>query len=407
MSDPFGILVEALADGDRFVQAEAARLLGELRRPAAAEPLVAFVSRYGFHTKLVGFHALAQLGDAGVCPAIRPLVDDPRCFDDWYWYGCKGVRTAAAVALLALGDEAGAGYLRQLADADEDVFFAWFAPAILRLPDAPPAAAELKARLTVEAICRPGSRKLRACEPGAMTMAAETLGLLGGPAACAKLRELMSFRSRYTRGQAAASLLEAAPTPEHLAAVAELAASDPTDFVRIKAHAALARAGRRESIAPVAAAAGGAGVSPARGEAILASQADAGLTAETAAVRAGKMPATHMGKMPMPREIDPFDQATAIECLGLLGAAEHAGLIRRQLASPDPYVRRCAIEALERLDPAGSRDAVVALFAARRGSSPAARVSTRDAVAALQKDADPLVRLQAAKFLATCEGGRP
>ncbi len=333
MAPAVEMLFQGLRADDRFVQAEAARLLGELRLPEAAPPLVEFVSRFGWHTKLVGFHALANLGDRSVCPALRPLVDAPACFNDWYWYGCKSVRAAAAVALLALGDEGGAPYLRELADKDDDVFFAWFAPTILRLDDSPPAAAELKARLTVETILRPDSRKLRQGEPGALTMVAEALGLLQGPAACEKLRGLLRHRSRYVRGQAAGSLLKASSAPQDVAAVAELADADPTDFVRIKAHEALACAGRDDAGAKIA---------------------------ELANLAA-----------------DWFDRAVAVEALRGLGLTQYASLVRVLLTRPDPYLRRCAIEALERLDLEGSRSAVAACL----------------------DDGDALVVLQAAKFL--------
>jgi HEAT repeat protein len=338
VSAPFDTLLKALDAENRFVQAEAARLLGELRRPEAVEALVGYVTRFGRHTKLVGLHALAQIGERRVCPAIRPLVSKPNCYDDWYWYGAKSVRAATCVALLTLGDESGAAYLRELADADEDVFFAWFAPAILRLPDQLPVVADLKSRITVDNIFRPGTRKVRATEPGVITMIAEVLGILKGEAACRKLLELMRFRSRYVRGQAALSLLEASPTAEHVAAVEDLAANDPTDFARLKAHVALARLGQPGS---------------------------APRLAEWALSAA-----------------DPFDRASAVEALGLLGLREGVPLLRLRLADSDAYVRRCAIEALERLD------------------APAAR----DAVAKRLTDPDPLVCLQAAKFMAAVEG---
>jgi hypothetical protein len=51
------------------------------------------------------------------------------------------------------------------------------------------------------------------------------------------------------------------------------------------------------------------------------------------------------------------------------------------LTQADPYIRRCAIEALEKLDPAGARGDV----------------------APLRADPDPLVCLQASKFMAVVE----
>ena len=75
----------------------------------------------------------------------------------------------------------------------------------------------------------------------------------------------------------------------------------------------------------------------------------------------------------------------AVESLGLLGAGEHTPLLRHKLAHADPYVRRCAIEALERLDPAAGKEAAEGAF----------------------NDADPFVRLQAAKSYVAAEGGKP
>ena len=299
------MLVDALKTGDRIVQAEAARLLGELKRPEAVEPLVDYVTHCRYHAKATGFHALAEIGDRSVCARIRPLVDLPNCSDDWYWYGCKSVRTAAAVALLRLVDEAGAGYLRQQADAADDVFYAWFGPAILRLSDELPAAREMKARITVEALHGEGARRTRITEPGIVTMVSEALGLIGTEEACAALRTLLGWRSRYTRGQAALSLMAAAPTEENRAAVAEVAANDATDFGRVKASLALALAGDAGRLDAVVAAATGPD--------------------------------------------DAFDRAVAIESLGLAGHAEHVSVAERALNEDDEYVRQCAVEALERL----------------------------------------------------------
>jgi len=344
----FDTLVGALDVEDRFIQAEAARLLGELRRKEAVGPLLRYVGRFGWQTKLVGFHALAQIGDRGVCPALRPLVDKPNCFNDWYWYGCRGVRAAAAIALLALGDDAGAACLRELADAGHDVFYAWFAPAILRLGDEPPATSEIKARITLEAIWPPDKPLVRRTDGGVVTMVAETLGLLGTERAFSELVGLMRFRSRYVRGQAALSLLSAAPTKKHLAAVEKIARSDKTDFARIKAHEALARCST--------------GVSPVLPEKTRKASVDA-----IAALAA--------------KAADPFDQAVAVESLGSLACAEHSPLIRQKLSHADPYVRRCAIEALERIEPAAGGEAAAASL----------------------DDPDPFVRLQAAKSFVACE----
>jgi len=334
---PFDALVRALRSPDAVAAAEAARLLGELGRRQAVRHLLRYVSTSRHYHKTLGFEALARIGDASACPALRRLVARPNVRDDWYWYGCRGVRAAAAVALLALGDDGGAAYLRELADKQDDVFYCWFGPAILRLPPATAAARELKARITVEALHDPGARRTRHTDPGVVTMKAETLGLLATPAACQALLDLMRFHSRYVRGQAVLSLLQASRAPEHLKAAEALADGDPTDFVRIKAALALARSGRP-------------------GRAAFIAQAAASLE-------------------------DLFDRAVAIEALGLVGGKEHGPVVARQLREADPYVRQCALEALERIDPGA-----------------AGRAAQR-----LVKDKALRVQLQAAKVLAARE----
>jgi len=326
--DPMEVLLDGLRTDERLVQAEAARLLGELRSPRAVGPLVDYVRHARWHAKTAGFHALAQIGDRSVCDAIRHLVDNPNCSDDWYWYGCRSVRAAAAIALLALGDQTGAGYLHELADRDDNVFYAWFAPAILRLPDDPPAAVRLKARLTVGRVCGEDAAPVRRTEPGALTMAAEALGLLGGAEACERLMELLSFRSRYVRGQAAVSLLSCSTADEHLTAVAELAESDPTDFARIRAAQALCAAGRMEYAEQVRSA--------------------------------------------VERCADPFDRAVALQVLGSLGRAEDRDLVLGMLSHPDGYVRQCAVEALERIGDAPE----TALAACRKDPDVRVRMQT-------------------------------
>jgi len=334
--DPRGTLIAALRDDDRIVAARAAQLLGELKLPEATGVLVEYVTTSRHYCKTTGFAALAAIGDRGACEAIRPLVDAPNVEDDWYWIGCRSVRAAAAVALLALGDDAGAAYLASLADAGEEVFFAWFAPAILALPDELKATAALKARIAVDACCAEGIRKVRQTDPGVLVWVVRVLGILANDAAQDRLGALLSHRSRYIRGQAALSLLAAGATYDSVAAVDVLVNEDPTDFVRIKAALALSLADRPR-VGAIIAALDGAG--------------------------------------------DPFDRAVAIEALGLLGAGDCSASIADQLTHDDAYVRRCAIEALDRL--AGPRAA--------------------EMVQPSCKDPDPLVRLQAAKVLA--QGG--
>ncbi len=302
---PMDMLLSGLLAEDQLVQADAARLLGGLGRKEAVGPLIQYVVECRSYAKVPGFEALAKLGDPAAVAPLRRLVEWPNVPDDWYWYCHRSVRAAAAVALLMLGDDAGAPYLNELADQQNDVFFAWFAPAILRLGDRPRAAAQLKARITVDSLWQVGAFKTRFTNPCQTAMVAEALGLLPPAAARPKLRELAQSHSRYVRGQAALSLLAQRADDEDVLFVEELATKDLTDFVKIKATLALARAGKD-------------------------GWADK-LAAACARLR------------------EPFDLAVAVEAVGLTGRRALAPAVQKRLHHADPYVRQSAIESLARL----------------------------------------------------------
>lgn len=333
---PYKLLQDALFQDDRVINADAARLLGGLGRPEATAPLVRYVTESRYHAKVAGFEALARIGDASVCEAIRPLVDHPNVYDDWYWYGCKVVRAAAATALLALGDDSGAAYLNELADKGDDALFAFMAPAVLALPDTTAATAALKTRLTAGALVGVSERSVRLSDPGRLPRIVEALGLIGTDDACREIAGWLDFRSRYVRGQAALSLLAASAAPEHARAVTDLRDRDETAFVRVRTTQALAASGATEDVGPL--------VDLARGAA------------------------------------DAIDRGAALEALGLLGRDEAVETAVAALDDPVPYVRLCAIEALDRLDAAG------------------------DAVVGMMDDPSPRVRLQAAAHLAGRDG---
>ena len=318
------------------MQADAARLLGTLGRHEAALPLVKYVTECRNYAKVAGFEALARLGDPAAVPALRRLVEWPNVPDDWYWYCARSVRAASAVALMALGDESGEPYLTQLADKQDDVFFAWFGPAILRLPDKSRAAKALKARLTVAALVQPGAGKTRCNNPATAAMIAEALGLLPAAEARDALDELARHHSRYVRGRAALSLLARGAPDLEVLFVEELAKKDPADFVRVQASLALAKAGKAGWAEALAAAVG--------------------------------------------RLRDPFDLAVAVEAVGLAGRSRLAPAVQRRLSHADPFVRQTAVEALDRLggdasavrrrldDPSPRvRLAAARFFAARKG----------------------------------------
>ncbi len=333
---PFGDLVAALTADDLLVQADAARLLGELRRPESVTPLLRYVTDDRHYSKVAGFHALAEIGDRSISPSLRPLVSEPNCPDDWYWYGRRSVQTAAAVALLALGDESGVPFLLALADAGDEVLFCWYGPAVLKMAGSSAALESVRSRITSQAICEGTGRRF--ADAGFTVMTARTLGLLGDPLACDKLLELLSHQSRYVRGQAAMSLLGAGATSRHLQAVRNLLPTDPTDFVKIKATLALHTAG----------------------------QGDTGLIAQLARTAD-----------------DAFDRAVAVEAIGLTGDAAHRAEVVAALSHADSYVKRCAVEAIE-------------LLSARQPGDD----SSTEIIRRLLDDPHALVRLQAAKYFA-------
>lgn len=306
MGKPFDILTSALGHDDPIVASHAARAMGALGDGRATGPLVEYVTESRYYCKAEGFNALARLGERPVCPDIRPLVNEPHVADDWFWYACRAVRCAAAVALLALGDDFGAAYLNELADRDDDVFFCWYAPAILHLTDELEASRTIKSLITVESLCTRGDRGIRNCEPATLAMKARAAGLIATPEAARLLLELMQFHSRYVRGQAAVGLLLASPTDQHVAAVRGMARDDPTEFARLKAALALARTGSQELIPVIT------------------------QVAESSA--------------------DDFNRAVAVEALGQLGHKDDLTTVLTQADHADAYVRLCAIEAADRID---------------------------------------------------------
>jgi HEAT repeat protein len=236
-------LAAALRSPDPVLAADAARLLGETANPAAIPSLLQYARKSRHHHKAAAIHALAKLAPNApqnlqdkTRQALRQLHANPNTHDDWYWTGHRGLKASIALALLHLDDDSLAPYLHALADKNDDVFFAWLAPAILQLP-ASRAAAQLQKRITPEAIINPPPSSTRRSEPGLLVMKAQTLALLPAKESTNALIDLTKFHSRYVRGQAAISLLKLAPT--QTGTIEKLHKKDPTDFVKIQSARAL------------------------------------------------------------------------------------------------------------------------------------------------------------------------
>jgi HEAT repeat protein len=296
------MLLDALRADDLVIRADAARLLGDLGSRRAIGDLVRYVQTDHHYAKTAGLDALARIGDPAVCPDLRPLVNEPNCYDDYWWYGCLSVRVAAALALLSLGDESGAAFLTEPSEGNRDwALFTWFGPTVLRLKGGSEAVRRVKARVTVEALMPPGKG-----DPGQLVIICDALGLEGSAAARDKLVGLTGHLSRYVRARAAVNLAAMSDRADDQDRVAAMASGDATEFVRVKAAQAMVLRGR-------------------------------GLRYAETIARAAREAA------------DPFDRAAAQESLGAIARREYVPAAVGGLADADAYVRLCAAEALDRI----------------------------------------------------------
>jgi len=297
---PMDLLLTTLRTGDPLAQAEAARLLGEASALEAIPALLEYVEGCQQFHKSAGFTALGRMGDSSVCDRVYALMEDARMRDDWYWFGWRSVRAAAAHALLMLGDDRGTVFLKEIAEKEDDVFYAWFAPAILRLEAGTSGLADLKDYLTVERLLSVPENSTRLTDPSRLTAVIEALGEIGGKEAASKAAEFIEHSSRFVRGQVAISTIQASGTNEFTSFVEKMSREDPTDFARARAAFALKDADFLELL-----------------------------------VQGSE---------------DSFARAVALEGLGLLGASGKAPCALRAVDDPDTYVRQCALEALERIN---------------------------------------------------------
>jgi HEAT repeat protein len=236
MKNASEILKSGLTYVDPLVNAEAARLIGDWNVRALIPELIEHARFHRFYSKVAAFYSLARMSATEAIPHLKALVDDPNVSNDWYWTGYKGVRAAAAVSLLQLGNDAGVPYLLESAKAGQSVFFRWFAPALLRLKTPPP---ELVGYLTLENLCSSDAQKrLRDTaysEPGMLCMLCEALGVIGDPAAEERLEFYLGHYSRFVRGQAYRSLYLRRPDKATAQKIGENAKKFGTDFDRLVA----------------------------------------------------------------------------------------------------------------------------------------------------------------------------
>jgi len=233
MQNCHAILKDALRKNDPLLASEAARLIGEWKVKSLIPDLIDNALSSRFYSKTSAIYALVGLSAVEAIPCLKILLDAPNVPDDFYWTGHKGVRAAAAVALLHMNDPAGVPYLRQLAEAQSSVFHRWFAPALLRL-DVP----ELQEYLSFDALCST-KKQTSLCEeyvePGMTCMLCEALGVIRDPRADGQLEFYMNHYSRYVRGQAYRSLFMRDPDEMTAKKIFTHAAKKATDFDRLVA----------------------------------------------------------------------------------------------------------------------------------------------------------------------------
>ena len=333
------LLLAGLTVPDPVISADAARLLGELARPETMDALLAYVENSPFYSKTAGFCALMQLGRAEACERILPLIENPRVYDDFYWYGRTTIRFCAALSVLALAPEKEPGCLDEACRAGPwtvDLFCLLFSPLILKLD----AGQEKNALLRQKTLGVLYAEKTS--QPDALCMACRALGQLGGAEAAARLQWLQRHPSRFVRGAAAYHLLKSDCGKAHLEFGAGLLEQEPTEYARLMLAAGLLSLGRQEA---------------------------AGMLLKS-----------------IETEKDFFLRATAVELAGREGCVEARPLLLARLTDAHPYVRQCAIEALETLQAPEGVARMVGFL----------------------EDSDPRVRMQAAKYVisSAARGGK-
>jgi HEAT repeat protein len=293
------LLPAALHGNDPYLSADAGRLIGTWRLNAAIPDLLRHVQTSPLYSKVAAIESLAKLAPPEARDCLAPVFENPGVPDDFYWVQYKGVRAAAAIALLQLGDTAGVEWLKDRLTHKDASVFRWYAPALLRVSNPlPPALANL---LTLEALCNPAHRDAMDLppysDPGNVCMLCEALALVEDPAADEDLRFYMNFFSRFVRGQAYRSLYHRHPTPVTLREI----------------HAAALHHGTTFDLA-------------------------------VCAILEGDIPA--LTQFTRSAET-PFDRATAVDGLATLTPSpESDAALLAALEDPDAYVRQCAVEAL-------------------------------------------------------------
>lgn len=301
MSRTSSALLSALRGSDPILSAEAARLIGDWRLGHLSGDLMDHLRTSRSYGKVTSLYALEKLAPAGLDPLLEEIFHRPNVPDDFYWYCHRGLRAAAAIALLRLGNSTGLSWLRTLGARHDDVVMRWFAPSLLRLPRPSP----LADLLTLEHLCdrrqRESFESTQYTDSAMLCMLCEALALVDDPGADEHLEYYMGSYSRFVRGQACRSLFQRHPGEATLVKIRETTHRHGTDFDRV----------------------------------VLATLAgDTGVLRDLARnARAA------------------FDRASAVDGLAGLPGPDAEQALTLAFQDPDPYVRQCAVEGAGRLGP--------------------------------------------------------
>ncbi len=308
---PLPFLSTALEGTDPFAAAEAARLAGEWHLSDLIPSLEKYLRTSRSYSKVTAMYALDVLDSRQSADCLAELFDRPNVPDDFYWVGYRGTRAAAAAVLLRMGNTAGLAWLRERALAGDEVVTRTFAPYLLRLP----ASAGIGEFLTLDLLCDRAARDAYDpppySEPGALCMLCEALGLIDDPRAEEHLDFYSRFHSRFVRGQVYRSWALRHPGSETIQKIEQAAGQNGTPFERL-----------------------------------------------TAAILSGDW--ATLAQMAAGAET-PFDRATAIDGLREIGSRELWKSASIGLADPDAHVRQHAVEAIARLAPDVSANALLEL----------------------------------------------
>lgn len=235
------LLLTTLRSADRLYSPEAARLMGELGRADAVEPLVEYVCSAWDYGKTAGLYALQQLGDAACAQELVSLVDSPNVCEDYYWHHAYLVRAAAALTVRVLDARLSPPFFeRQLAEEDSknfDLFCIFYSPVLVELPPGDPLIGQLRAHALGNIYARQHTRPIH------LIRSAKALGRTDTELAFRELEYLLNWPGQYVRGAAAEQLSSDNHRTKAAPMLRDFFEKEEAAFARVKAAGALTRLG--------------------------------------------------------------------------------------------------------------------------------------------------------------------